>query len=293
MAENSTRWIDRHLWGTVQSCIGLLGIGVSAWDHFHPQSESAVRADPPVIGSTMHIPSSLAVIFVLLFLSIVIPNFWKMVKDYKRQKLMKEALTSSTSHSNGMTDEQWKQHCESVAFQNRLIELGRSIDGVLGQRQIEALQVSTDLLKFLERMGTEPLPKYTAEEINTMPLSKSRALVVNQDGDYAEACEYHSRDGAWFFPRTWQNQDGMVNEMMTRWNRLYPWYQKVASGYALEMKTRVETLRHRFIVDGLDDESISLPVEGRDGAKNIGAIAKAFWLLAYKARERDIQSENS
>lgn len=39
-------------------------------------------------------------------------------------------------------------------------------------------------------------PKYTAEEIRTMPESKSRSLVDSNDRDYAESCEYHFSDQA-------------------------------------------------------------------------------------------------
>jgi hypothetical protein len=33
--------------------------------------------------------------------------------------------------------------------------------------------------------------KYTAEEIRTMPLWKSKALIDANDKDYAESCEFH------------------------------------------------------------------------------------------------------
>jgi len=159
--------------------------------------------------------------------------------------------------------------------------------------QGDALLLSKELLRFVEELGPEPPPRYTAKQIEQMPSAQVEALARAQDGDFSEACEYHSRDGAWFLPRAWQNAQGPQNEIMARWNRLYPWYQKVSSKYALELKDRVETLRHRLIVEGLDDDALSLPIEGRDGVSNVRKIAATLWELAYKAGEKGIGSKNA
>ena len=159
---------------------------------------------------------------------------------------------------------------------------------LLSTLQEDALQLSVELLNFLKRLGPPPAPKYTAEDIGKMNSSQTDALVRAEDGDFAEACEYHFGDGTRFR----QTAQGLENQMTARWKRLLPWYQKVGASYALEFKAKVENLRNRFLVEGITDDVLLLPIEGRDGEKHIRAIAAKLWGLAYKIGEKRISSED-
>lgn len=156
---------------------------------------------------------------------------------------------------------------------------------LLSPLQEDALQLSAELLNFLKRLGTPPAPKYTAEDLEKMTASQMKALINAQDGDYAEAVQYHLGWDAFT-----QTALGLENQMTARWKRLYPWYQKVGASYALEFKDKVEKLRNRFLVEGITDDVLLLPIEGRDGEKHIRDIAAKLWELAYKSGEKEISS---
>jgi hypothetical protein len=61
-------------------------------------------------------------------------------------------------YPEGRTKRQWEEYCESVAFQNKLIELGRSVDGLFDPLQIEAMRLRSDLLQFRKECGPFPPP---------------------------------------------------------------------------------------------------------------------------------------
>lgn len=115
-----------------------------------------------------------------------------------------------------------------------------------------------------------------------MTSAEMKKLIEAGDGDFAEACEYYKGDGTWFV----QTANAYSNKITTHWKRLLPWFQKVASSYALEFKDKVETMRNRLAVEGIAPHILLLPVEGRDGEKNIRAMAAALWEAAYKIGEK-------
>ncbi len=166
----------------------------------------------------------------------------------------------------------------------------RDLEGKLSARpdvplsvlQTDALRLSSELLHFLKSLGPMPTPKYTKEDIDKMAGSQVEKLVKAEDRDFAEACEYYSGDGTWFV----QTANPFNNNITARWNRLLPWFQKVASRYALEFKDKVEKMRNRLAVEGVAPHVLLLPIEGRDGEKNIRAIAAALWEVAYKIGEK-------
>lgn len=169
---------------------------------------------------------------------------------------------------------------QSVAYQNKLIELGRNIDGVLNPVQIEAIQLSTKLLEFVKGLGNPPAPKYTREQYDKMPSSEMKKLIQAEDGDWIEACTYY---GTGDFQLSTQ---GYSNQIIARCNRLLPWYEKVRARYALEFQQQVENLRNRFAIEGMSDHALTMPVQGRDGIKTIKAIASKLWELAYTVTEK-------
>jgi hypothetical protein len=161
--------------------------------------------------------------------------------------------------------------------------LQKRLDDMFTPLQIEALQTSHDLLLFVESLGTPPEPKYTAKEIEQMSSAQAKALIQAEDGDYAEACEYHSTQGAWFL----RTAPGHAAALTGKWMRLFPWYQTTASRYALEFQPRVEVLRHRFTVEGITDDALLLPIDGRDGRRNVLSIAAALWSMTYRLKEKE------
>jgi hypothetical protein len=165
---------------------------------------------------------------------------------------------------------------------NKIILLERLLstrpDLPLTGLQVDAIRLSVELLDFLNKMGSPPAPKYTAKEIEEMPSSKMEELITAEDGDFAEACEYYKGDGAFFI----QTTNALSNKITAHWTRLLPWYQKIAASYALELRNKVETMRNRFAVEGMADAVLLFSVEGKDGEKNIRAIAAKLWELAFK-----------
>jgi pyruvate/2-oxoglutarate dehydrogenase complex dihydrolipoamide acyltransferase (E2) component len=80
--------------------------------------------------------------------------------------------------------------------------------------------------------------------------------------------------------------------MMARFMLLDPWYEKVRASYELEFRTEVEKMYNRFSVEGLTDDVLKVPIQGKMGRENIRAIASKLWELAYKMREKGITIEN-
>ncbi|MGA9528418.1 MAG: hypothetical protein WBS24_09900 [Terriglobales bacterium] len=168
---------------------------------------------------------------------------------------------------------------ESAAYQNKLIELGRSIDGILSPLQIEAVQLSAQLLEFLKKIGPPPAPKYTPEEIDKMTTRETRQLIDSNDGDFLEACEYYRPGGIAF------TEQQSANQQAAYMTRMLPWYQKLAAAYNLEkLGDKVETIRNRFLVEGItdNDNMLLMPIEGRYGPARIQNISAKLWELAGK-----------
>jgi hypothetical protein len=149
----------------------------------------------------------------------------------------------------------------------------------------DALQLSIDLLRFLNKLGTEPAPKYTRDQLARLPGSETQRLIESNDGDYSEACAYHDGDHR-IFDLT---SDGLYRGIANRHTRMVPWYEKVRASYALEMRARVEEMRNRFSVEGLSDGDLLLPVENFDSTKNVRLIAAKIWELAFKLEEKQCQ----
>jgi hypothetical protein len=52
-------------------------------------------------------------------------------------------------------------------------------------------------------------------------------------------------------------------------------------------------MNNRFVLEGLSDEILKVPIQGRMGRQNILAIASKLWELAYKFREKGISIEDT
>lgn len=130
-------------------------------------------------------------------------------------------------------------------------------------------------MAFVKQLGSAPTPKYTAIDIENLPTSEMRKLILAGDVDFAEACEYYHLGAV-------NTEPGLHNQIVAKWVQMYPWYQKMEAGYALDFKHRVEALRNRFMLEGISDDVFLLPIAYRDGVRNIHAIAEKLWELAYK-----------
>lgn len=183
------------------------------------------------------------------------------------------------------TQKRSKLQNEYAEAGNKILQLERVLstrpDLPLTGLQVDAIRLSSDLLEYLKEIGPPPPPKYTRKDIDEMPSSKIKELWIAGDVDFAEACEYYNCGAA-------QTEQALYNQMIGKWKRLYPWYQKMEAGYALRFKERVEELRNRFMLEELTDDAFSLPIEYRDGAKNIRTVAATLWELAYKISEKGV-----
>jgi pyruvate/2-oxoglutarate dehydrogenase complex dihydrolipoamide acyltransferase (E2) component len=80
---------------------------------------------------------------------------------------------------------------------------------------------------------------------------------------------------------------------MARFRLLDPWYEKITAGYNLEFRAEVERIHDRFAVEGIADESLKVPAQGRLARKEIRGIASKLWELAYKLRDKEVEIEEA
>ena len=115
-------------------------------------------------------------------------------------------------------------------------------------------------------------------------------LIRKNNKDFDFACDFYFggniTEGG---PKT---SEELQKLMMARFMLLDPWYEKVRAKYALEFRDEVERMYNRFSIEGLTDEVLHVPVQGKIGRENIRAIAWKLWELAYKIREKGVSIEN-
>lgn len=157
------------------------------------------------------------------------------------------------------------------------------------QLSSDAVEVSKELLELIKRLGPAPPPKYTREELGRMTTAQEKKLIDAQDGDYAEATAFHYGDDRCFR----QTQEGVYNNIMARELRLVPFYRKLEASYALEFEQRVRELNWRFIIEGIFDDALMLPVQGMKGAEHIQQIASKLRELAFQLEAKGVSSEGA
>jgi hypothetical protein len=110
------------------------------------------------------------------------------------------------------SEEDWHA---SIAEQNRLVELGRTIDGLLIPLQVDTLRLSKYLLQFLVDMGNRP-------EVS------------------AEMFMYDSRGNR-------KDPSIVLQEQMTATNRvLLPWIARVRSNFKADLLPKLEDISLRY-----------------------------------------------
>lgn len=165
-----------------------------------------------------------------------------------------------------------------------------TVTKLISPLQDGALTLSMKLLSFIEAQGPPPIPKYTRKEIDLMPSAEMKSLILENDKDFDFACEYYY--GGNIAEGGPQTADEMHKFMMARFMLLHPWYEKVRASYELEFRVEVERMYNRFAIEGLGDDILKVPVDGKMGRENIRAIASKLWELAYKVREKEVSIEN-
>jgi hypothetical protein len=157
--------------------------------------------------------------------------------------------------------------------------------------QMDALQLSHDLMNYLIRMGGPPAPKYSLEDIERMSLAESKRLIETADGDYEDSMYFYYGD-THSHPRS-TNPDAVARAITVRMRRLVPFYDKVRAGFELEFAERVKQLSNRLTLNGMADDRLALPIDGRRSVANIRTIAAALWEVAYKLAERKVPLESA
>src|ERR1019366_9018800 len=66
-----------------------------------------------------------------------------------------------------------------------------------------------------------------------------------------------------------------------------PWCETARAKYELDFQGRVEQLRKRFTVEGIDSDSLNEEVRGREVKRIIRSMASELWSLASKVGVRE------
>jgi hypothetical protein len=218
----------------------------------------------------------------------------------------RKRLSPQTPIPNGVTDEQWKEKQEIQRLTDSLYDSAKSnleyraerdqceeekralqkrFDDIFTPLQIDAIQLSTELLVFLKRLGPPPAPKYTEQEIRAMPSAKMKELINSNDPDFSDACEiFYGQKDPNGPPLT---AAGFARGLAATAKMMNPWYEKVKASYALEFRDKVERLRNRFAVEGLPEDALLTQVEGSQCADRIRYVSSKLWELGYRIAERD------
>jgi hypothetical protein len=138
---------------------------------------------------------------------------------------------------------------------NEVLKAGVEALDLFTPLQRDALRLSMELLRLLARLG--PAPIFDASS----------------------------------FPDT---HDGTLDSIMARWNLMEPWNDRVKASYALEnFPNRVEEMRNRFVVEGISEEDLCLPIEGNNAANNISLIASTLWEMAFREGKGSLLISNT
>lgn len=183
------------------------------------------------------------------------------------------------------------QECYRQCMEEKKESANRNLEyraklGLFSGIQWEALQLANDLTDFLKELGAPPAPKYSYEEIQRMPLAESRRLIEENDGDFAEACEYHNGKGSMRL-----TEEGLYKQLVSHNLRMWPWYDKVQASYEERFAPRVQSVQRQFVIAGIPAGALGLAIDGPDGTKNIRATASKLWELSYKLKEKELPND--
>ncbi len=177
----------------------------------------------------------------LLFLYCVVRNLYRehvaLVERAAKLKSELEYVQNKPSWIGYESEQQWR---DSIAFQNKLIELGRSIDGVLSPLQIDALNLRWKLIVFLKQIGPEPACD-TSDCLNDPELNAER---------------------------------------LTEWhNKVMPFRGRLRSLYTLNFRTDALELYHRFVAAGIRDVHFGSVADVGDSVERIQDLIGTLWTV--------------
>jgi hypothetical protein len=124
--------------------------------------------------------------------------------------------------------------------------------------------------------------------IEGMSLAESKWLIETADGDYEDSMYFYYGD-THSHPRS-ASADAVARAITVR---MVPFYEKVRAGFELEFAEKVKQLSNRLTLDGMADDRLALPIDGRRSVANIKTIAAALWEVAYELAERKVPIEKA
>ncbi len=164
----------------------------------------------------------------------------------------------------------------------RKLESAGSQLGTFTPLQMDALRLSMNMLKFVKELGTPPPSKYSPDDIRSMPLSMSRKLLQDEDGDYIESAGLVEMEDGQITSAVY------IASIVAKQTRLYKWFQKVEGKYNVALYDQVAKMRDRLAGEGFAEEPKTFALTGCfDPEKRIKEMAAKFWELAYKVGEHE------
>jgi hypothetical protein len=148
----------------------------------------------------------------------------------------------------------------------------------LNPLQVDMLQLSMDMVKFVRDAEPRPILKYSETDIEVMRAERMKELYLAKDPDFIEAMAFYDRTDLSITP---EHHAAGLN---VRYQRLFPWGQRVGAKYNNELRPRVETICNRLVAEGILENQATFTVTGYpDVDTQILGLANKLWQLAYQA----------
>jgi hypothetical protein len=165
--------------------------------------------------------------------------------------------------------------------EQELIELRRLS---LSKVQLETLQLSVDLLKFVRDLEPCPVLKYNKPEIDAMHPDQMRKLYLAKDPDFIEAMALYQREDLSITP------EDFASGLTLRHQRLFPWGQRVAAKYRVQQfHVRTDEMCDRLAAEGIIENRATFTLTTYpDASAQIIGFASKFWQLAYQVGEKEM-----
>lgn len=265
----------------IAQIVGLVPSFICMWAVMAPRPGGLTMSQPLVIS------------FAIALTCFLIAGIFQIVLLIQRRKgASTDAEKEERSTAPIPPEEITEEERQSIAYQNTLIELGRSIEGILDSLQIDALHLAEELLGFAKEVGPPPWPKYSRDQIRGMSMPNARRLIEEDDRDYSLACEFWFGERVDDPPNFRPDVESVVRGQLVRGSVQDPWIDKVRALFAeRNFPSRIESVRNRFAIEGLSENDLNVPVGGLEARKAILRIAQELWMLAYKVREKEISLE--
>ena len=223
----------------IAQIVGLIPSAICAWDVLTRNGQQTAA------GSVVSQPMSktLLVSLACAITCFLIGGILQVVVMIQRRHKPLTYAPPETGNPNGMTDEQWKQHCEAVASQNRLIELGRSVDGMFTPLQTDALRLAKNIDTLLEELPVPQKTDYAAYNV--------------ERGVFNTTNDVH----------IWGNAARAVNE-------------KLRARYVLDLQATAKNVHLRFVADGNNNRHLGNLADTAHNEDGLKDLAKTLRVMA-------------